>query len=100
MREWDRFKGRVCRHEQLAHVDAALTMVAALPAADRIVTGADRDELAQNMQDKQDEIAGRIQTRHDGCDHSVSSEALLHPDNGRCETEGEESTEETEGATG
>lgn len=74
-----------------------LAMAAALPEADRIVTGAERDELAQNMQDKQDEIAGRIQTRHDGCDHGLSIEAILHPDDGRCETEGEE---RTEGATG
>ena len=61
----------------------------ALPEEDRIITGADRDELAQNMQDKQDEIAGRIQTRHDGNDHGVSIVAILHPDDGRCESEGE-----------
>lgn len=91
--EWDRFMGRASQHEQQAHVDAALAMVAALPEQDRIVTGADREELVQNMQDKQNEIAGRIQSMHDGCDHGVSIDAILHPDNGRCESEGEESTE-------
>jgi predicted secreted Zn-dependent protease len=94
--EWDRFMGRARQHEQQAHVDAALAMVAALPEEDRIVTGADRDELVQNMQAKQEEIAGRIQAMHDGCDHGASIDAILHPDDGRCETEGEESTEGTE----
>ena len=81
--------GRVRQHEQEAHVDAALAILAALPEEDRIITGADREELVQNLQDKQAEIAGRIQTMHDGCDHGVSIDAILHPDDGRCESEGE-----------
>ena len=93
--EWTRFMSRARQHEQEAHVDEALAIVAALPEEDRIITGADREELIQNMQDKQSEIAGRIQTMHDGCDHGVSIDAILHPDNGRCESEGEESTEST-----
>jgi predicted secreted Zn-dependent protease len=87
--EWDRFMGRVRQHEQEAHVDAALAILAALPEEDRIITGADREELVQNLQDKQAEIAGEIQTMHDGCDHGVSIDAILHPDDGRCESEGE-----------
>ncbi len=98
--EWDRFMSRTRQHEQQAHVDAALAMVAALPESDRVITGADRDELVENMQAKQNEIAGRIRTMHDGCDHGASIDAILHPDNGRCETEGEESATGPEAAIG
>lgn len=98
--EWDRFMGRTRQHEQQAHIDAANAMVAALPESDRVITGADRDELVANMQAKQNEIAGRIQTMHDGCDHGAAIDAILHPDNGRCETEGEESSGGLEGLEG
>lgn len=87
--EWDRFIRQTRIHEQSAHVDAANQILADLPEADRVITAPTRDELIRLMQEKQQEIAGRIQTHHDGCDHGAAIDAILHPDNGRCDS-GEE----------
>jgi predicted secreted Zn-dependent protease len=88
--EWDRFMAQTRLHEQTAHVTAAYDFVDNLPESDRVITGSTRDELVQNVQAKQQELGGRLQAIHDGCDHGVSIDAILHPDNGRCEEEAEE----------
>jgi predicted secreted Zn-dependent protease len=87
--EWDRFMTQTRVHEQTAHVTAAYDFADNLPESDRVITGSTRDELVQNIQAKQQELAGRLQAIHDGCDHGASIDAILHPDNGRCEEETE-----------
>lgn len=87
--EWDRFMTQTRAHEQTAHVTAAYDFVDNLPESDRVITGSTRDELVQNIQAKQQELATRLQGIHDACDHGASIDALLHPDNGRCEEETE-----------
>lgn len=87
--EWDRFMAQTRLHEQAAHVTAAYDFVGNLPESDRVITGSTRDELVQNIQAKQQELAGRLQAIHDSCDHGASIDAVLHPDNGRCEEETE-----------
>lgn len=90
--EWNRFMRQTRQHEQTAHINAARDFVANLEAADRVITGATIQEVQQNLQAKQQELAGRLQAIHDACDHGASIDAILHPDNGRCE----ESTGEAE----
>lgn len=87
--EWDRFMRQTRTHEQQAHINAARSFVSGLEAADKVITGASVAELQQNLQAKQQELAGRLQTIHDGCDHGASIDAILHPDNGRCDDEEE-----------
>jgi predicted secreted Zn-dependent protease len=84
LQEWDRFMRKVRQHEQEAHVDMAPQFVGDLGAEDRVVTGANTGELRSNLASIQQGLRDRLQTLHDGCDHGVSIDAILHPDNGRC----------------
>lgn len=82
--EWDRFMRQTRRHEQTAHVDEAYSWVQKLPANDKVIIGHTVDELQANLQKKQEELAARLQAIHDGCDHGVSIDAILHPERGHC----------------
>jgi len=84
-REWDRFMAQTRAHEQAAHVDAALDFIANLGSADRVITGATLEELQQNLEAKQTDLAGRLQAIHDACTHGAEIDAILHPENGHCE---------------
>jgi len=86
--EWDRFMGQTRQHEQQAHVNAARTFVQNLGEEDTVITGSTVAALRTNLRAKQRELAGRLQTIHDGCDHGVSIDAILHPERGRCSEEG------------
>jgi predicted secreted Zn-dependent protease len=83
--EWDRFMTQVRAHEQAAHVNAARDFCSNLGEADTVITGASVDEVRTNLQAKQQELAARLQTMHNGCGHGADIDAILHPDNGRCE---------------
>jgi predicted secreted Zn-dependent protease len=85
--EWDRFLGQTRQHEQEAHVNAAREFVDQLGEEDTVISGATVEELQANLQAKQQELAGRLQAIHDACDHGVGLDAVLHPDNGRCDEE-------------
>ncbi|NOZ06903.1 MAG: DUF922 domain-containing Zn-dependent protease [Chloroflexi bacterium] len=85
--EWDRFMGQARQHEQQAHVDAARTFVRNLGEEDTVITGSTVADLQANLAAKQQELAGRLQTIHDSCDHGISIDATLHPDRGRCSEE-------------
>ena len=89
--EWDRFLRQTRIHEQEAHVDEARTFVDELGEEDTVITGETRAALRRNLMAKHRDLADRLQDIHDGCDHGVSIDAILHPDNGRCPTEDEES---------
>jgi predicted secreted Zn-dependent protease len=82
--EWDRFVTQARRHEQEAHVDMARDFVSELGPDDTVITGDSMADLQANLSAKQQELAGRLQTEHDKCDHGASIDAILHPDNGRC----------------
>jgi hypothetical protein len=82
--EWDRFMTQTRRHEQEDHVDMARDFVANLGPEDTVIRGESIADLQANLSAKQQELAGRLQTEHDGCDHGASIDAILHPDNGRC----------------
>lgn len=83
--EWDRFMQQTRQHEQEAHVDAARDFVEALGEEDTVIAGATIAELQQNLQAKRDDLGERLQAIHDSCDHGASIDAILHPDNGRCQ---------------
>jgi hypothetical protein len=83
--EWDRFMGKVRQHEQESHVDAARSFIAGLDETDSVITGASVADLQANLAAKQQEIAARLQTVHNACDHGAAIDALLHPDQGECE---------------
>jgi len=83
--EWDRFMTQVRAHEQQAHVNAARDFVTNLGEEDTLITGASVDEVRSNLQAKQQDLATRLQTIHDGCGHGADMDAILHPDNGVCE---------------
>ncbi|MCB0153620.1 MAG: DUF922 domain-containing protein [Anaerolineae bacterium] len=87
--EWDRFMSRARQHEQTAHINAARNFVSGLEAADKVISGATVQELQQNLQAKQQDLAQRLQTIHDACDHGASIDAILHPDNGHCAEDSE-----------
>ena len=87
--EWDRFMNKARQHEQTAHINAARNFVTGLQAADKVISGATVQELQQNLQAKQQDLAQRLQTIHDGCDHGASIDAILHPDNGHCAEDSE-----------
>lgn len=87
--EWDRFMSRTRQHEQTAHINAARNFVSGLEAADKVISGATVEELQQNLQAKQQDLAQRLQTIHDACDHGASIDAILHPDNGHCAEDSE-----------
>ncbi|GMQ79489.1 MAG: hypothetical protein BMS9Abin02_2086 [Anaerolineae bacterium] len=82
--EWNRFMRRARQHEQEAHVDMAYQFVRDLGLEDRIVSGRNAAALRRNLAAKQRALIRRLTTIHDGCDHGVSIDAILHPDNGRC----------------
>jgi hypothetical protein len=88
--EWDRFMRQTRRHEQEEHVDEARDFAAELGEEDTVITGASIAALQRNLAAKQQELADSLQEIHDGCDHGVSIDAILHPDNGRCPDEDEE----------
>jgi len=75
------------QHEQEAHVDVSAGFVKELGEADTVITGETMADLEDNLAAKQEELGGRLQAIHDGCDHGVGLDAILHPDNGRCEDE-------------
>ena len=91
--EWDRFMRQTRRHEQEEHVDEARDFAAELGEEDTVITGETVAVLQRNLAAKQRELAGRLQDIHDGCDHGVLIDAILHPDNGRCPVEDEEEAE-------
>ena len=80
--EWDRFMQQIRRHEQTAHVDAALNFVRNLGPEDTVITGASVDDVKRNLEAKQQELADRLQAIHDACTHGYDIDAILHPDNG------------------
>ena len=83
--EWDRFMRQTRLHEQTAHVNMARSFVSNLGPEDTVITGATVEELQENLRAKQQELADRLQTEHDGCGHGVDVDAILHPDQGVCE---------------
>jgi hypothetical protein len=83
--EWDRFMRRARQHEQEAHVDMAYQFVRDLGPRYRVVTGRNPAALRRNLAAKQRALIRRLRTLHDGCDHGASIDAILHPDNGRCD---------------
>jgi predicted secreted Zn-dependent protease len=85
--EWDRFMRLVRQHEQEAHVDVSDKFVKELDETDTVITGDTMDELQANLEAKQQELRDRLQAIHDACDHGVGLDAILHPDNGRCDEE-------------
>jgi len=85
--EWDRFMRLLRQHEQEAHVDVSASFVKELGEADTIITGETMADLQDNLEAKQEELGARLQAIHDGCDHGVSLDAILHPDSGHCDDE-------------
>jgi predicted secreted Zn-dependent protease len=87
--EWDRFMRQTRLHEQTAHVNMARDFVKNLGEADTVITGSTVDELRENLQAKQVELAERLQAEHDDCGHGADVDAILHPERGVCEEESE-----------
>jgi predicted secreted Zn-dependent protease len=85
--EWDRFLRQTRQHEQEAHVTAAREFVDQLGESDTVISGATVEDLRANLEAKQQELGQRLQAIHDACDHGVGLDAILHPDNGRCDEE-------------
>jgi predicted secreted Zn-dependent protease len=85
--EWDRFMRLLRQHEQEAHVNVSASFVKELGEADTVITGETMADIQDNLVAKQEELGARLQAIHDGCDHGVGLDAILHPDNGRCEDE-------------
>ena len=85
--EWDRFMRLLRQHEQEAHVDVSAGFVKKLGEADTVITGETMADLQANLEAKHEELGTRLQTIHDSCDHGVGLDAILHPDNGRCDDE-------------
>lgn len=82
--EWDRFLQQTRTHEQIAHLDAALDFVGNLGPEDTVITGASVADVQSNLEAKQQELAGRLQSIHDACTHGYDIDAVLHPDQGIC----------------
>ncbi len=92
--EWDRFMTQVRLHEQEAHVDVSDKFVQELGEEDTVITGSSVEEVQTNLEAKQQELTTRLQALHDACDHGAAIDAVLHPDNGACEEEGESAESE------
>ena len=85
--EWDRFLGQARVHEQQAHVDAAQTFIDGLGVDDKVIIGDSLAEVQSNLEAKQQDLGQKLQAIHDTCDHGVSIDAILHTENGACDSE-------------